>query len=212
MADRIAAGRPYHSMEDLVRRVPLSTAALEALATAGAFGCFGLTRRSALWAAGALAGDGPGRLPGLAPGVTAPPLPPMTAIEETLADLWASGTSGTHPIVHVRPALDELGVAASSRLRDVPGETNVLVAGLVTHRQRPPTAGGIIFLSLEDETGITNVVCRPEVWARHRAVALDAQALLVTGRLERTDGVVNVLATRLRRLPVPGRVKARNFH
>jgi error-prone DNA polymerase len=212
MAERIAAGRSYRSMEDLVRRVPVSTAALEALATAGAFGCFGLTRRSALWAAGALAGDGPGRLPGLVPGATAPPLPPMTAIEETLADLWASGTSGTHPIVHVRPGLDELGVVPSGRLRDVPGETNVLVAGLVTHRQRPPTAGGIVFVSLEDETGITNVVCRPEVWARHRAVALDAQALLVTGRMERTDGVINVLATRLRRLPVPGRVRARNFH
>jgi error-prone DNA polymerase len=105
-----------------------------------------------------------------------------------------------------------LGAVPSGRLRDVPGETNVLVAGLVTHRQRPPTAGGIVFVSLEDETGITNVVCRPEVWARHRTVALDAQALLVTGRLERTDGVVNVLATRLRRLPVPGRVRARNFH
>jgi error-prone DNA polymerase len=212
VAERIAAERPYHSMEDLVRRIPLSTAALEALATAGAFGCFGLTRRSALWAAGALAGGGPGQLPGVVPGVQAPPLPPMTAIEETLADLWAGGTSSTHPIVHVRRTLDELGVVPSGRLREVPAETNVLVAGLVTHRQRPPTAGGIVFVSLEDETGITNVVCRPEVWARHRTVALDAQALLVTGRLERTDGVTNVLATRLRRLPVPGRVQARNFH
>jgi error-prone DNA polymerase len=212
VAEQIAAGRPYRSMEDLVRRVPLSTAALEALATAGAFGCFGLTRRSALWAAGALAGGGPGQLPGLVPGAEAPPLPAMTAIEETLADLWAGGVSGTHPIVHVRPALDELGTVPSGRLRELPAETNVLVAGLVTHRQRPPTAGGIVFVSLEDETGITNVVCRPEVWARHRAVALDAQALLVNGRLERTDGVTNILATRLRRLPVPGRVRARNFH
>jgi error-prone DNA polymerase len=212
VAERIAAGRPYTGMEDLVRRVPLSTAALEALATAGAFGCFGLTRRSALWAAGALAGDGRGRLPGLVPGAEAPALPPMTASEETLADLWASGTSGTHPVVHVRSTLDELGAVPSGRLREVPAETNVLVAGLVTHRQRPPTAGGIVFMSLEDETGITNVVCRPEVWARHRAVALDAQALLVNGRLERTDGVTNVLATRLRRLPVPGRVRSRDFH
>ncbi|HEU5159572.1 MAG TPA: error-prone DNA polymerase [Streptosporangiaceae bacterium] len=212
MAERVAAGRPYTGMEDLVRRVPLSAAALEALATAGAFGCFGLTRRSALWAAGALAGGGPDRLPGLAPGAAAPALPPMTPIEETLADLWAGGTSGTHPIVHVRPTLDELGAVPSGRLREVPAETNVVVAGLVTHRQRPPTAGGIVFVSLEDETGITNVVCRPEVWARHRAVALDAQALLVSGRLERTDGVTNVLATRLRRLPVPGRVRSRNFH
>ncbi|HEY7484737.1 MAG TPA: error-prone DNA polymerase [Streptosporangiaceae bacterium] len=212
VAERIAAGRPYTSMEDLVRRIPLSAPAVEALATAGAFGCFGLTRRSAIWAAGALAGTGPGQLPGVTPGADAPPLPPMTAIEETLADLWATGTSGTHPVVHVRPTLDELGVVPSARLADVPAETNVLVAGLVTHRQRPPTAGGIVFMSLEDETGITNVVCRPEVWARHRTVALDAQGLLITGRLERTDGVTNILATRLRRLPVPGRVKARNFH
>jgi error-prone DNA polymerase len=213
VAERIAAGRPYASMEDLVRRIPLPAAAVEALATAGAFGCFGLTRRSALWAAGALAsGAGPGRLPGVTPGLHAPPLPAMTAIEETLADLWATGTSSTHPVAHARPTLDELGAVRSGGLKDVPADTNVLVAGLVTHRQRPPTAGGIVFMSLEDETGITNVVCRPEVWARHRAVALDAQALLVTGRLERTDGVTNVLATRLRRLPVPGRVKARNFH
>jgi error-prone DNA polymerase len=213
VAEQIAAGRPYHSMEDLVRRIPLSAAAVEALATAGAFGCFGLSRRSALWAAGAVAsGTGPGRLPGVTPGADAPPLPAMTAIEETLADLWATGTSGVHPVSHVRPALAELGAVPAGQLKNVPADTNLLVAGLVTHRQRPPTAGGIVFMTLEDETGITNVVCRPEVWARHRAVALDAQALLVTGRLERTDGVTNVLATRLRRLPVPGRVKARNFH
>ncbi|MFG2243652.1 error-prone DNA polymerase [Spirillospora sp. NPDC048823] len=211
-AEAVAAGRPYTSMEDLARRVPLSAGALEALATAGAFDRFGLSRREALWAAGALAGSGPGQLEGVTPGASAPALPAMTPIEETLADLWATGVSGTHPVAHVREALDELGALSSRRLAETPGETNVVVAGLVTHRQRPPTAGGIVFMTLEDETGIINVVCPPQVFKRHRGLAVDSQALLVSGRLERADGVANVRATRLRRLPVPGRVRARNFH
>lgn len=136
----------------------------------------------------------------------------MTPIEETLADLWATGVSHTHPVAHVREALDELGALPSARLPETPGETNVVVAGLVTHRQRPPTAGGIVFMTLEDETGIINVVCPPQVFQRYRGLAVDSQALLVSGRLERVDGVTNVRATRLRRLPVPGRVQARNFH
>jgi error-prone DNA polymerase len=211
-AEAIAAGRPYTDMEDLARRVPLSAAAFEALATAGAFDCFGLSRRSALWAAGALAGTGPGQLPGITPGTVAPALPAMTLIEETLADLWATGISHTHPITHVRPLLEDYGTVPATGLTAIPGETNVVVAGLVTHRQRPPTAGGIVFLSLEDETGIINVVCPPTVWERHRGIALDAQALLISGRLERVDNVTNVRATRLRRLPVPGKVQSRNFH
>ncbi|QXJ20357.1 error-prone DNA polymerase [Actinomadura graeca] len=211
-AEAIAAGRPYTGMEDLARRVPMSAGALEALATAGAFDRLGMSRREALWAAGALAGSGPGRLEGVTPGAAAPALPAMTPIEETLADLWATGVSGTHPVAHVRDALDELGALSSERLAAAPAETNVVVAGLVTHRQRPPTAGGIVFMTLEDETGIINVVCPPQVFRRHRALAVDAQALLVGGRLERADGVTNVRATRLRRLPVPGKVRARNFH
>ncbi|TDC44588.1 error-prone DNA polymerase [Actinomadura sp. KC345] len=211
-AEAVAAGRPYTSMEDLARRVPLSAGALEALATAGAFDPLGLSRREALWAAGALAGSGPGQLEGVTPGASAPALPAMTPIEETLADLWATGVSRTHPVAHVREALDELGALPAGGLAATPGETNVVVAGLVTHRQRPPTAGGIVFMTLEDETGIINVVCPPQVFQRHRGLAVDAQALLVGGRLERADGVTNIRATRLRRLPVPGRVRARNFH
>ncbi|WP_026341808.1 error-prone DNA polymerase [Actinomadura atramentaria] len=212
LAEAVAAGRPYASLEDLARRVPLSAPALEALAAAGAFGCFGLDRRAALWAAGALAGTGPDRLDGVVPGVEAPPLPAMTPVEETLADLWATGVSGTHPVAHVRDALDELGALSSRALADVSGDRNVVVAGLVTHRQRPPTASGVVFISLEDETGIVNVVCPPQVFERFRALAVDSQALLVNGRLERVDGVTHVRATRLRRLPVPGRNRSRDFH
>ena len=82
-----------------------------------------------------------------------------------------------------------------------PGAT-VVVAGLVTHRQQPGTARGVVFLSLEDETGMANVICPPPVWERHRRLAMDASALLVQGRVERLEGAVSLLATRLRRLPV----------
>ena len=101
-AETIAAGRPYTDLDDFARRTRLSVAALQALAIAGAFGCFGLSRRAALWAAGALASTRPGQLPGTTPGLAAPPLPAMTPVEETLADLWATGASGTHPIAHIR--------------------------------------------------------------------------------------------------------------
>ena len=105
-AERIAAGRPYRDLEDFATRTHLPAAALEALATAGAFGCFGLSRRAALWAAGAAASLREGQLPGTATGMTAPPLPAMTPTEETLADLWATSTYGTHPVAHIRAALD----------------------------------------------------------------------------------------------------------
>ncbi|MFC4909984.1 error-prone DNA polymerase [Actinomadura gamaensis] len=211
-AEAIATGRPYRDMEDLARRVPLSAAALEALATAGAFGCFGLSRREALWAAGALAGNSQNALEGVTPGTVAPALPAMTPVEETIADLWATGIAHTHPMTHVREALDELGALSSANLGKQPGDTNVIVAGLVTHRQRPPTAGGIVFMTLEDESGVINVACPPSVFARHRALAVDSQALLVNGRLEREDGVTHIRATRLRRLPIPGRLRSRDFH
>jgi error-prone DNA polymerase len=135
----------------------------------------------------------------------------MTPIEETIADLWATGTSGRHPIAHVRAMLDERGVIPLRGLDDVPGETNVLVAGVVTHRQRPGTAGGVIFFNLEDETGMANIVCRPQVWERYRTMAFQAQAMLVHARLERHDGATNLVATRLRRLPVTTMSRSRDF-
>ena len=104
-AERVAAGRPYRDLEDFATRTHLPAAALEALATAGAFGCFGLSRRAALWAAGAAASLREGQLPGTATGMTAPPLPAMTPAEETLADVWATSTYGTHPVAHIRAAL-----------------------------------------------------------------------------------------------------------
>ena len=116
-AERVAAGRPYRDLEDFATRTRLPAAALEALATAGAFGCFGLSRRAALWAAGAAASLREGQLPGTATGLTAPPLPGMTPAEETLADLWATSTYGTHPVAHIRAALDARQVLTAAAVK-----------------------------------------------------------------------------------------------
>ena len=130
----------------------------------------------------------------------------MTPAEETLADLWATGTYGTHPMAHIRAELTARRVLTAASARspdtDIAPDSDVTVAGLVTHRQAPPTARGVVFLSLEDETGMLNVICPPHVWARHRRVATTAPALLIYGRIERTGGAVNLLATALRPLQV----------
>jgi error-prone DNA polymerase len=113
-------------------------------------------------------------------------------------------------VAHIRAELTARRVltAASARSPDVAADSDVTegsdvaVAGLVTHRQAPPTARGVVFLSLEDETGMLNVICPPHVWARHRRIAATAPALLVYGRIERTGGAVNLLATALRPLRV----------
>jgi error-prone DNA polymerase len=210
-AAAVVAGQPYRDLEDFARRTRLPVPALEALATAGAFGCFGISRREALWAAGAAATIRPGQLPGTTPGLAAPPLPAMTAAEETFADLWATGTYGTHPVEHIRPGLAERGVIETADLRTARPGAFVTVAGLVTHRQQPGTARGVVFLSLEDETGIANVICPPVVWERHRRVGMEANALVVAGVVESMDGAVSLLATKLRRLRVVAAARSRDF-
>jgi error-prone DNA polymerase len=217
LAERIVAERkahgPYTSPEDLVRRVPgLSVAQLEALATAGALGCFGLDRRRALWVAGAVAHAGADRLDGIVTGVDAPQLPGLDPIDEARADLWATGVSPEgHPTRFVRHLLDDLGVATSAGLTGYDHGSRVTVAGVVTHRQRPATAAGITFLNLEDETGLLNIVVSKGCWAHHRRVVRTAPALLVRGRLERVDGVTNVLAERIEALPIKAAVRSRDF-
>ncbi|MHB8463505.1 MAG: error-prone DNA polymerase, partial [Acidimicrobiales bacterium] len=208
VASRIAEGRPYASMEDVERRVGLSQTQLEALATAGAFG----DRRSALWAAGAVAQGRADRLEGVVVGASAPVLPEMSAVEETAADLWATGISTNHhPVEFVRDWLTGRGVLHAVDLARAPADRMVWIAGVVTHRQRPATAQGITFLNLEDETGLVNVICSREVWARHRRVARSSAALVVHGRLERYDGVVNIVADRLEPLDLVGRSTSRDF-
>ena len=208
---------PYRDPEDLARRVPaLTQRHLETMATAGVFGeCFGLDRRRALWAAGAVAQSRPGRLAGVVTGASAPQLPLMNPAEEAVADLWSTGiTPDGHPTQFLRGQLDELGVLTSTALHTAEPGSRVKVAGVVTHRQRPMTAQGITFLNLEDETGLVNIVVSKGCWSRFRRVAQEAPAMLIRGRLERSEGVVNVVAEHLERLALPGASvhASRDFH
>jgi error-prone DNA polymerase len=212
VANRIADGRPYRDMVDLARRATLTARHLEALATADAFACFGLSRRAALWAAGAAAQERADRLPDTVTGFTAPALPGMDAVDELVADVWALGLSPhTHPAAFAREHLDSLGALPIEALAKVADRTRVLVGGIVTHRQRPGTAGGVTFINLEDETGMLNVTCSVGLWQRFRRVARTSNALLVRGLVECAEGVVNLNADKLERLAVPVQPSARDF-
>jgi len=213
IVDERTANGPYADPHDLARRVPgLTAAQLEALATSGAFARFGLDRRRALWVAGAVADVAPGRLDGILTGAHAPSLPGMSPADEARADLWATGVSPEgHPTRFVRDTLDRLGVVTATGLREREDGARVLVGGVVTHRQRPATAGGTMFVNLEDETGLVNVVVSRGCWVHHRRVVRTCAALLVRGRLERVDDVLNVIAERIDPLPVRTALKSRDF-
>jgi error-prone DNA polymerase len=218
LAKRIEEGQPYESVEDLVRRTGATQPAVEALATAGAFGSLGsaekpLERREALWGAGAASQARPDRLEGIVTGTGAPTLPGMSDVEQTAADLWATGLSPDHhPVEFARSRLDAMGAVSIAGLEQVDDRTRVLVGGMVTHRQRPSTAQGTVFVNLEDETGILNVICSEGVWARYRRVARASGALVVRGMLERTEGVTNLVAERIEPLPLGTQnVKSRDF-
>jgi error-prone DNA polymerase len=208
-AARLAAG-PFASPEDLAQRTGLPVDALEGLAASGALEPLGIGRREGVWAAGALAGMGPGRL-ALAEGVAAPPLVEMTEPEGMQADLWSTGISVRHPVEFVRERLAGQGcLPIATALATGRHGKRVKVGGNVTHRQRPGTARGVRFLNLEDETGLLNVVVLPEVWERHREVARKAIGMVIEGRLERRDGVTNLLAHDFAGWQVEG-IRSRDF-
>lgn len=200
MAERIVTERdtngPYRDLPDLVRRTDATTAQLEALATAGAFGCLGLKRREGIWLAGAAAEDRARFLPGTTVAVQPPLFADQSSYERLAADLWATGVSiDDHPITHFRAALRDRGVLSSEDLQRHETGRRIEVAGLVTHRQRPATAAGVTFVNLEDEHGLINVICSAGVWGRYRRVARGSAALIIRGILERSpEGVINVLA------------------
>ncbi len=169
-------------------------------------------RRALVWTAGAAAQATPGRLPGVVTGAVAPPLPPRSAVEEVRDDLWSIGVTPERTAIELaRPELTRRGVATIAQAVESASSSSpspkVVVAGVVTHRQQPETARGAVFLNLEDETGMVNVVCSTGAWARWRAVARTSPALIVKGRMERAQGAVNVVAERFEPIalgPVPG--------
>ncbi|MGU3502335.1 error-prone DNA polymerase [Mycobacterium sp. C31M] len=209
--DRVAGGS-FADLLDLTARVQLSVPQTEALATAGALGCFGITRREALWAAGAAAAERPDRLPGVGSSSHVPALPGMTDLELAAADVWATGVSpDSYPTQFLRADLDAMGVVPADQLLAVPDGTRVLVAGAVTHRQRPATAQGVTFMNLEDETGMVNVMCSRGVWARHRKLAQTASAMVIRGIVQNATGAVTVAADRMSPIDLRVRSRSRDF-
>jgi error-prone DNA polymerase len=139
----------------------------------------------------------------------------MTARERTAADLRGTGlTIGPHPVAHERARLTAEGVVTAAALRTLPGGRDVRVGGLCIVRQRPGTAKGFVFLSLEDETGIANVILEPEIYQAWRGVVLGSSFLVAEGRLEKRDGVINVKGRRFWSPKLAGRIEARSrdFH
>lgn len=192
-----ARGNGYPDVESLWLRAGLLPAVLERLAEADAFAGLGLTRRDALWAVRAIRApkplplfanplDGEG---GIEPAVT---LPPMHLGEEVVEDYIALRlTLRAHPMELLRPGLP--GLTCHDRLVTAPLQRTT-VCGLVITRQRPGTASGVIFLTLEDETGVANIVVWPKVYERFRRAVMGGRLLRVTGRLEREGIVVHLIA------------------
>ena len=195
------AARTFGSIHDLARRAQLDRDELETLAAIGALAQLGGTRRTNLWGAAAAH---PGPL-FADPPREASPLTDMTDVERLAADYaGTSVTLGRHPMTLRRAALRADGVLSARELLAVEDGAKVQVAGSVIVRQRPGTAKGFVFLSLEDETGIANVIVTPPIFARHRLALVSEPYLLIDGIAQRQDGVVSVRARSARGLPSLG--------
>jgi error-prone DNA polymerase len=205
---RIEAERrraPFVSIADLARRTGLDAREIDGLAEIGALAGFGLERREAIWQAGRIArGDGP-LWEGVEPEVPLPsPLAPMSPEDRTLADYRGTGlTVGVHPIGRRRLALSRTGVIRAAEIPGLPDGRWVKTAGIVIVRQRPATAKGFFFLTLEDETGLSNAVVTPDRYEAHRRLLVTAAALVVEGPLQNRDGVATV---KVRRIEPLGRI------
>jgi error-prone DNA polymerase len=207
---------PFASIRDVVRRAELTRAETIHLARAGAFEAFEPGRRKAAWEALRVAGD---VLP-LAPAHTLPFDPrELEGAERIFLDYIATGICvAGHPMEHMRPRLDALGVASSRDLAHHVSGERIVVAGLVVARQHPATAKGTVFvLLLEDEFGYMNVIVPRPLYQENREVVRHAPFLAVEGRFEREDNVLNVVGRRFRELKV-GRgaqsasFRSRDFH
>ncbi|HEX6774211.1 MAG TPA: error-prone DNA polymerase [Methylomirabilota bacterium] len=195
---RMERARPFASADDLVRRAGLRSDELVRLAELGALGSLGLERRAALWEVERAARPSGPLYNALDPPPESSPLLPMTPTEAMVADYEGSGLSlGPHPMTFHRARLERSGVVRASDLQGMRDGGPVRVAGAVVVRQRPGTAKGFVFLNLEDETGLVNVVVPPPLFHRYRLTLVSEPFLLITGVLEHREGVISVRAGRI---------------
>jgi error-prone DNA polymerase len=194
-----SAGR-FTSLDDLVRRTGISQAIVSRLAEADVFGSLSLDRRGALWQA--LAHERRKKemplLAALADDEPAAALPRMTLIEQVFADYRASGMSlKAHPVSFFRRELARDGVRTADELEKIADGRRVKVGGLIILRQRPSTAKGITFVTLEDETGVANLVVKQPIWERYYTAARTSPAWIVHGTLQKKDSVIHVVVSRI---------------
>ena len=205
----------FTSVEDVAYRAGLKSRAAKALATGGAFRSLSDHRNQALWSALGIE-NLPGALAGHAATETAPQLPIPSEWEEIQRDYRQMGLStGRHPMAVLRPKLRASGISTRRELDSMRHGRTVRVGGLVTHLQHPQTANGVIFASLEDETGINNIIIWPAIFEIYRQRILQSNFMVVTGELQSVESVVHVVATDVedyshwvRTLPR----KSRDFH
>ena len=181
--------------------------ALSRLAEIGALAELGGERRAALWQVEALGRSGPLFSKRASGALEEAPLPEMSAEEELAADYAGTNlTIGQHPVAFARAALDRQGVTRAAELGTVPGGRRARVAGVVIVRQRPGTAKGFVFITVEDETGFANAIVTPDRFEQHRQIILGVSALMIEGVVQNQDGVVSIKADRFE--PLGGRAAA----
>lgn len=221
-ADALVASRlelgPFASLPDLQRRARLDRGSLEKLAEADALASVvGQPRRQVLWAVRGLAHDVDDLFQALEPTDLDASLPAPSPMDDVLGDFQSLGFSlRSHPIELLRPGLDRQGVTRAVDLLERPDGTKLMVAGLVVTRQRPGTASGVVFISLEDETGLANIVVWPAVFEKYRKPTMRSSLMLVAGELQRSGLVTNVIASHIEHLRIKGKMalnaSSRNFH
>ncbi|MEN8164429.1 MAG: error-prone DNA polymerase, partial [Acidobacteriota bacterium] len=204
--------RTFTNASDLARRCELSSDELERLAHVGALAAFGLSRRKALWQVAEVGGRNKPLFERLAPEEDSP-LEEMHAIEETMADYGGLNlTTGPHLMHYFRPELNRRGVTPTARLKDCRDGQLITVAGAVIVRQRPGTAKGFVFLTMEDEGGTVQAIIKPDLYRQHRQLIVTSPLLLIEGPLQISDGTISVKARRFERLQGEAFVKSHDFY
>lgn len=211
LAEQLVINRPYADMAALVTRTAPSQDALRSLAASGALESLQLHRREAIWNTAIASFATPDRLPGIADNIPVPQLPAMPADERVAADLFYAGkTAGPHPIAFLRDMPAHKQVTRIAALPQKNG-AQVTIIGLITHRQQPPTANGVMFLNVEDETGLVNVICAPHVWQNWRRIVNQSHAQRIVGRIRTSDTVLNLEAEGFHPLSLPYTPPSRDY-
>jgi error-prone DNA polymerase len=206
------ATKPFSDVADLAQRCALGEDQLERLAHVGALASLGLTRREALWQVAEVAGR---RGPLLAelPPESDSPLPEMSALEHTIADYAGLHlTTGPHLMAYLREDMNHRNVTPIAALEVLPDGAAVRTAGAVIVRQRPGTAKGFVFFTMEDETGTVQAIVRPDLFRENRRLIVRSSLLIVDGTLQKQDGTISVRARRFEAIRAETAIGSRDFY